>query len=231
MTGFRAYIKLYIPICKPCVDLKVLRSTTLHQLQGDVRLGVTGNYSVSLRELLSQYVGRAIAVNYTRKLNGPSTYKLLHIHDMDITFSIEYFKSYEPVLSTGAWRTDANAVCSTATCALLPLSPPSIYSNTGKPAKTATGLILSSSSNQPDLIQGIRTDLSQILKITTLVAETLMDAIMNPVIRLSLGNGLLSVAIEEVTLISSMGYCGAEAIRIAHLSSSMRILDGTRLTI
>ena len=183
---------------KPCVDLKVLRATTLHQTQGEIRLGVTGNYSISLTELQSQYVGRAIAVDYTRKLNGPSTYKLLHIHDMDITFSIAYLQIQKHVFNNRAWRTDANAVCSTATCTLLPHAPISIFSNTGEPAKASTGLILSSSINHPDIIQGLCTDLSHIPNITTLGAETLMGAIMlqthfvNPVIRLSLGTGLSS---------------------------------------
>jgi hypothetical protein len=90
ITGMAEGI-LFAPT-KPCSTLHIPPNTCLTCIEGSIRLGVTGNYSIMNTELQRRYVGRAIAVDYTPRSNGVSYYKIIHIHQMDIDFNTVYTK-------------------------------------------------------------------------------------------------------------------------------------------
>ena len=182
----------------PCsqITLTIPPASFLIPIEGTIRLGVTGNYTISITELQSRYLGRAIAVDYTR-MNGVSKYRLLSIHRMNIDFDIRYLMQ-QPLHHYPRIHDPSNtaAACSYSKHTITLVDPTQLFNDPRPVSTVAIGSLLC--TDQQDMgpnIHGLTTDLSKVPNISSLGAATFMEAIMlhrfpDPTTRISIGKGI-----------------------------------------
>ena len=178
------------------------KPVTLRLIAGGTRLGVTGNYSISTTELRERYEGRAIAVDITKRMGGPSEYRLLHIHHMRIDFRTHYLQSR----LTPSWTNlvppeyqTPSTICSAGHCTTMTTDRLTLFHVSGKPCKESAGALIfdnDPSGNLPAAPSlGLRCDFTSIPNITTTGADSLIGAaLMNfspcaEIARISAGPG------------------------------------------
>ena len=161
------------------------KPVALRLIAGGTRLGVTGNYSISTTELRERYEGRAIAVDITKRMGGPSEYRLLHIHHIRIDFCTHYLQSR----LTPSWNNlvppgyqTPSTICSAGHCTTMTTDPLTLFNTSGKPCKEATGVLIFDNGPSGSLPAapslGLRCDFTSIPNITTTGADSLIGAVL-----------------------------------------------------
>ena len=172
-------------------------------VKGMICLGVTGNYSVLMNEFQQNYIGWAIAVDYTKHIHGPSLFNLLQIHYLNIDFCVTYLdkKCMADWLRQTQWKpSQVAALCNAAQCASLNTDPIQLFNVQTRPLKAVTGVLLCAEEHTSATTDftGIKCDPSSIPNITTMGAETWIGEITlqafprQETSRISIGSGASS---------------------------------------